>query len=282
MEIVTSTYSSDMRNLIMYLLTNPTRLKTVNDLMPMIGKLKEKSSFQLPRLIWFVPHCRSAVLRPNRRGIDTQRRDWSWIGKRNRISKVVQALDEIVYGCGSGRIEWWFCLGWLWWSLYAQAVSWLCVSSGILFSKIKKCWIYRRFFPSDYGGWTTLARHGPRCVLLEQVGLRPQRKSLSDVSRWTKCVSGQLRRAPKLFGSIIHRMRSSPPNIIVSLQFGLKCFFRSWPRSLQLILSSSSTLTLNTRESKQQNEFLSIILHLKGGLWWRTYFKLLLTLCWPA
>ena len=39
MEIVTSTYSSDMRNLIMYLLTNPTRLKTVNDLMPMIGKL---------------------------------------------------------------------------------------------------------------------------------------------------------------------------------------------------------------------------------------------------
>ena len=75
MEIVTSTYSSDMRNLIMYLLTNPTRLKTVNDLMPMIGKLKEKSSFQLPRLIWFVPHCRSAVLRPNRRGIDTQRRD---------------------------------------------------------------------------------------------------------------------------------------------------------------------------------------------------------------
>jgi len=37
MEIVTSTYSSDMRNLIMYLLTNPNRLKTVNDLMPMIG-----------------------------------------------------------------------------------------------------------------------------------------------------------------------------------------------------------------------------------------------------
>ena len=38
MEIVTSTYSSDMRNLIMYLLTNPTRVKSVNDLMPMIGK----------------------------------------------------------------------------------------------------------------------------------------------------------------------------------------------------------------------------------------------------
>ena len=38
MEIVTSTYSSDMRNLIMYLLTNPTRIKSVNDLMPMIGK----------------------------------------------------------------------------------------------------------------------------------------------------------------------------------------------------------------------------------------------------
>jgi len=37
MEIVTSTYSSDMRNLIMYLLTNPNRLKTVNDLMPMMG-----------------------------------------------------------------------------------------------------------------------------------------------------------------------------------------------------------------------------------------------------
>jgi len=37
MEIVTSTYSSDMRNLIMYLLTNPTRIKSVNDLMPMIG-----------------------------------------------------------------------------------------------------------------------------------------------------------------------------------------------------------------------------------------------------
>jgi len=39
MEVVTSTYSSDMRNLIMYLLTNPTRLKTVNDLMPMIGNV---------------------------------------------------------------------------------------------------------------------------------------------------------------------------------------------------------------------------------------------------
>lgn len=37
MEIVTSTYSSDLRNLIMYLLTNPTRVKSVNDLMPMIG-----------------------------------------------------------------------------------------------------------------------------------------------------------------------------------------------------------------------------------------------------
>lgn len=37
MEIVTSTYSSDMRNLIMYLLTNPTRVKSVNDMMPMIG-----------------------------------------------------------------------------------------------------------------------------------------------------------------------------------------------------------------------------------------------------
>ena len=38
MEIVTSTYSSDLRNFIMYLLTNPTRIKSVNDLMPMIGK----------------------------------------------------------------------------------------------------------------------------------------------------------------------------------------------------------------------------------------------------
>jgi hypothetical protein len=40
MEIVTSTYSSDLRNLIMYLLTNPTRIKSVNDLMPMIGELQ--------------------------------------------------------------------------------------------------------------------------------------------------------------------------------------------------------------------------------------------------
>ncbi|TRY78299.1 hypothetical protein TCAL_01718 [Tigriopus californicus] len=37
MEIVTSTYSTDLRNLIMYLLTNPNRVKSVNDLMPMIG-----------------------------------------------------------------------------------------------------------------------------------------------------------------------------------------------------------------------------------------------------
>lgn len=37
MEIVTNTYSSDLRNLIVYLLTNPTRVKSVNDLMPMIG-----------------------------------------------------------------------------------------------------------------------------------------------------------------------------------------------------------------------------------------------------
>lgn len=39
MEIVASTYSGDLRNLIMYLLTNPTRVKSVNDLMPMIGKV---------------------------------------------------------------------------------------------------------------------------------------------------------------------------------------------------------------------------------------------------
>ena len=38
MELVTTNYSSDMRNLIMYLLTNPNRVKSVNDLMPMIGK----------------------------------------------------------------------------------------------------------------------------------------------------------------------------------------------------------------------------------------------------
>merc|ERR1712226_1006015 len=37
MEIVSTTYSSDLRNLIMYLLTNPQRVKSVNDLMPMIG-----------------------------------------------------------------------------------------------------------------------------------------------------------------------------------------------------------------------------------------------------
>jgi len=36
-EVVTSAYSSDMRNFIMYLLTNPRRVKSVNDLMPMIG-----------------------------------------------------------------------------------------------------------------------------------------------------------------------------------------------------------------------------------------------------
>lgn len=37
MELVTSNYSSDLRNLIMYLLTNSQRVKSVNDLMPMIG-----------------------------------------------------------------------------------------------------------------------------------------------------------------------------------------------------------------------------------------------------
>jgi len=37
MELVTSNYSTDLRNLIMYLLTNPQRVKSVNDLMPMIG-----------------------------------------------------------------------------------------------------------------------------------------------------------------------------------------------------------------------------------------------------
>ena len=31
------TFSTDLRNLIMYLLTNPARVKSVNDLMPMIG-----------------------------------------------------------------------------------------------------------------------------------------------------------------------------------------------------------------------------------------------------
>ena len=34
---VTGNYSSDLRNLIMYLLTAPQRVKSVNDLMPMIG-----------------------------------------------------------------------------------------------------------------------------------------------------------------------------------------------------------------------------------------------------
>jgi len=37
LELVTSNYSSDLRNLIMYLLTNQQRVKSVNDLMPMIG-----------------------------------------------------------------------------------------------------------------------------------------------------------------------------------------------------------------------------------------------------
>ena len=37
LELVTSTYSGDLRNLIVYLLTNPGRVKSVNDLMPMIG-----------------------------------------------------------------------------------------------------------------------------------------------------------------------------------------------------------------------------------------------------
>lgn len=37
MELVTTNYSNDLRNLIMYLLTNPQRVKSVNDLMPMIG-----------------------------------------------------------------------------------------------------------------------------------------------------------------------------------------------------------------------------------------------------
>lgn len=45
MEIVTSTYSSDLRNFIMYLLTNPTRIKSVNDLMPMIGNVKNRLEF---------------------------------------------------------------------------------------------------------------------------------------------------------------------------------------------------------------------------------------------
>ena len=31
-------FSTDLRNLIMYLLTNPQRVKSVNDLMPMIGE----------------------------------------------------------------------------------------------------------------------------------------------------------------------------------------------------------------------------------------------------
>ena len=38
MELVTTHYSNDLRNLIMYLLTNSQRAKSVNDLMPMIGQ----------------------------------------------------------------------------------------------------------------------------------------------------------------------------------------------------------------------------------------------------
>jgi len=37
MELVTTHYSNDLRNLIMYLLTNSQRAKSVNDLMPMVG-----------------------------------------------------------------------------------------------------------------------------------------------------------------------------------------------------------------------------------------------------
>ena len=40
MELVTTHYSNDLRNLIMYLLTNSQRAKSVNDLMPMIGKTR--------------------------------------------------------------------------------------------------------------------------------------------------------------------------------------------------------------------------------------------------
>jgi len=37
MELVASNYSSDLKSLIMYLLTNPSRIKSVNDLMPRVG-----------------------------------------------------------------------------------------------------------------------------------------------------------------------------------------------------------------------------------------------------
>ena len=40
MELVTTHYSNDLRNLIMYLLTNSQRAKSVNDLMPMIGEIE--------------------------------------------------------------------------------------------------------------------------------------------------------------------------------------------------------------------------------------------------
>ena len=56
MEIVTQTYSTDLRNLIMYLLTNPTRIKSVNDLMPMIGKflITQRGSFYYNLLFPFL------------------------------------------------------------------------------------------------------------------------------------------------------------------------------------------------------------------------------------
>ena len=69
-------------------------------------------------------------------------------------------------------------------------------------------------------------------------------------------------------------MRSSPPSISLyesSLQFGLKCFFRSCvrrPWSLQLILL--------TRRG-HANFYHPIILHFKGFLW-HTYFRLVFCL----
>ena len=45
--------SNDLRNLIMYLLTNSQRAKSVNDLMPMIGKEKTLSKLVLLSIDFF-------------------------------------------------------------------------------------------------------------------------------------------------------------------------------------------------------------------------------------
>ena len=87
MELVTTHYSNDLRNLIMYLLTNSQRAKSVNDLMPMIGQTSGLPSHSEQSDLFFI---RSKILHSTGQLHAENRSVRGRTTERHRVSQDVQ------------------------------------------------------------------------------------------------------------------------------------------------------------------------------------------------